>query len=402
MYINEWLTLLVKWFHVIAGIAWIGASFYFIWLDNSLQAPPKWKKDKGIKGDLWAIHGGGFYEVAKYQYGPETMPPTLHWFKWEAYSTWISGMLLLVMIYYLNASAFLIDPAVASLSPMQSIVAGVTFIVAGFVIYELLCRSPVNRNEVALNLTIGLLICISVYVACQLFSGRGAYIHVGSLIGTIMAANVFVKIIPSQRKLVHAVANKQDVDPIWGLEAKQRSVHNNYFTLPLIFIMISNHYPLTYQHPLNWVLLIGIALIAAWVRHFFNLKHQGITRPSILITAAIASVGLIVFAQMTDGRGSEVSEPTSTTEVSVNASPQQVMSVIDQHCSTCHATAPTDEIFKVAPLGVVFDDYDSVTRQAAQIYHRTVVTRDMPFMNKTNMSSEERLVIQRWYESLSR
>lgn len=396
MYINEWLTLLVKWFHVIAGIAWIGASFYFIWLDNSLQAPPKWKKDKGIKGDLWAIHGGGFYEVAKYQYGPETMPSTLHWFKWEAYSTWISGMLLLVMVYYLNASAFLIDPAVAALTPTQSIFAGVTFIVAGFLLYELLCRSPLNRNETLLNLTIGLLICLSVYLACQLFSGRGAYIHVGSLIGTIMAANVFVKIIPSQRKLVHAVANKQDIDPVWGLEAKQRSVHNNYFTLPLIFIMISNHYPLTYQHPLNWVLLIGIALIAAWVRHFFNLKHQGIFRPSILITAAIASLGLIAFAQMTDGR-----ENVTSVEAEVSVTTQDVMAVINQHCSTCHATLPTDEMFKVAPLGVVFDDYDSVTRQAAQIYQRTVITRDMPFMNKTNMSDEERRIIKVWYEQLS-
>ena len=248
----DWLSLFVRWFHVIAGVAWIGASFYFIWLDNNLRAPAQWKVDKGIKGDLWAIHGGGFYEVAKYAYGPEQMPTTLHWFKWEAYTTWLSGFALLIIVYYFGASAYLIDPRVNAISPTAAIGLGLGLIFGGLALYELACRSRLANYPVAFGICLVTLICIVTFLATQWFSGRGAYIHVGALIGTIMAGNVFLNIMPNQRKMVAAVAAKKDIDPQWGASAKLRSLHNNYFTLPLLFIMISNHYPMTYQHQHNY------------------------------------------------------------------------------------------------------------------------------------------------------
>ncbi|MEM0912343.1 MAG: urate hydroxylase PuuD, partial [Pseudomonadota bacterium] len=282
----EWLSLFVRWFHVIAGIAWIGASFYFIWLDNSLRTPPNWKKEKGIKGDLWAVHGGGFYEVAKYSYGPEEMPSTLHWFKWEAYTTWISGMLLLVIIYYVGASAFLVDPRVMELTPLQAVSFGLIYIFGGLAVYELACRSKLGQSPKLFAIFLIFFVIFTCWLATFLFSGRGAYIHVGALIGTIMVGNVFLTIMPSQRKMVAAVANKQEVKPEWGAGAKLRSVHNNYFTLPLVFIMISNHYPMTYQHEYNWLVLVAIIGLSAYVRHYFNLKHNDIHKPAILATGA--------------------------------------------------------------------------------------------------------------------
>ena len=274
----EWISLFVRWFHVIAGVAWIGASFYFIWLDNSLRSPPKWKQEKGIKGDLWAVHGGGFYEVAKYSYGPEEMPSTLHWFKWEAYSTWLSRMALLIIVYYYGASAYLIDPSVKALTPFEAISYGLLYIFGGMAIYELACRSKLGQSPKAFAVFLTCLIEFACWLATFLFSGRGAYIHVGALIGTIMVGNVFLNIMPAQRKMVDAVSKKLTIDPAWGAGAKLRSVHNNYFTLPLLFIMISNHYPMTYQHELNWLVLVVIIALSAGIRHYFNLKHNDISR----------------------------------------------------------------------------------------------------------------------------
>jgi len=236
----DWVALFIRWFHVIAGIAWIGASFYFIWLDNNLRQPPQWKKDKGIKGDLWAVHGGGFYEVAKYEYGPEQVPKTLHWFKWEAYATWLSGMLLLIWMYYLGAEAYLIDPGIKAMDATTAISLGLGFIFGGLFIYEIACRSPLAKSAGLFAVFLVLFLSLSAWLATQWFSGRGAFIHVGALIGTIMAGNVFFTIIPSQRKLVQAVTDKEPIDPQWGAGAKLRSVHNNYLTLPIIFLMISN------------------------------------------------------------------------------------------------------------------------------------------------------------------
>ncbi|MFC3120059.1 urate hydroxylase PuuD [Agaribacter flavus] len=392
----DWLSLFVKWFHVIAGVAWIGASFYFIWLDNSLREPPKWKKDKGIKGDLWAVHGGGFYEVAKYAYGPEKMPSTLHWFKWEAYTTWISGMALLIIVYYLGASAYLIDPSVKAMSEGQAITLGLAYIFVGLAIYEAACRSPLGQFPKAFALCLMTFITVATWLATEWFSGRGAYIHVGALIGTIMVGNVFFNIMPAQRKMVDAVANKKNIDPAWGAGAKLRSVHNNYFTLPLLFIMISNHYPMTYQHELNWLVLVLIIAISAWIRHFFNLKHAGTIKPSILISGFIAMLALSAWVSWP--KQSSPSDIDSAVNSGVDIPTQAVVqSLISKHCISCHSSTPTDDIFKVAPLGVILDTWEDIERLETQIIHRTTVTRDMPFLNKTQMSDEERNLLKAWH-----
>ena len=409
----DWISLFVRWFHVVAGVAWIGASFYFIWLDNNLRTPPKWKQDKGIKGDLWAIHGGGFYEVAKYAYGPEKMPETLHWFKWEAYTTWLSGFALLIIVYYFGASAYLIDPSVNAMSPAMAISLGLGLIFGGLAIYEFACRSPLAKYPLAFGIGLVALVCIVSYLSTQWFSGRGAYIHVGALIGTIMAGNVFFNIMPNQRKMVAAVADKKDIDPAWGASAKLRSVHNNYFTLPLLFIMISNHYPMTYQHPQNWLVLIAIMAAAAWIRHFFNLRHVGTTKPSILVSGAIAMLAIALWVswpQATSTQPLTQSEAVSSvhsedlassnedaTESASPISDERVAGLITTHCVSCHSRTPTNDIFKVAPLGVVLDSWEDVERFAPQVVRRTTVTKDMPFLNKTNMTEEERQVIARWF-----
>lgn len=394
----DWLSLFLRWFHVIAGVAWIGASFYFIWLDNNLETPPDWKKQKGIKGDLWAVHGGGFYEVAKYQYGPETIPKTLHWFKWEAYTTWISGFLLLILIYYFGASAYLIDPVVADLSAAQAIGLGLALIFGGLLVYEVACRSPLSKHPLAFAIAFVMFLSLLSWLSTQWFSGRGAYIHIGALIGTIMAANVLLQIIPSQKAMVAAVANKQDIDPSWGEKAKLRSVHNNYLTLPLLFIMISNHYPMTYQHELNWLVLIVISIVSAWIRHFFNLRHLGIVKPSILISGGI---GMLVLAFWVSMPADYFTKPSSEPEVETKALPmvtqKQVTDLMDKHCVSCHSSKPTDEMFRVAPLGLVFDTWQDIENKSIAIYRRTSVTKDMPFLNKTKMTEEERKVIENWY-----
>ena len=417
----DWISLFVRWFHVVAGVAWIGASFYFIWLDNNLRTPPKWKQDKGIKGDLWAIHGGGFYEVAKYAYGPEKMPETLHWFKWEAYTTWLSGFALLIIVYYFGASAYLIDPSVNDMSPATAISLGLGLIFGGLAIYEFACRSPLAKYPLAFGIGLVALVCVVSYLSTQWFSGRGAYIHVGALIGTIMAGNVFFNIMPNQRKMVAAVADKKDIDPAWGASAKLRSVHNNYFTLPLLFIMISNHYPMTYQHPQNWLVLIAIMAAAAWIRHFFNLRHVGTTKPSILVSGAVAMLAIALWVSWPQAypiqplshndaqppstmsaksaNQSDLSVPIGglANETSSVVSNETVASLITAHCVSCHSRTPTDEVFKVAPLGVVLDSWEDIERFAPQVVRRTTVTKDMPFLNKTKMTEEERQVIARWF-----
>lgn len=410
----DWISLFVRWFHVVAGVAWIGASFYFIWLDNNLRTPPKWKQDKGIKGDLWAIHGGGFYEVAKYAYGPEKMPETLHWFKWEAYTTWLSGFALLIIVYYFGASAYLIDPSVNAMSPTTAISLGLGLIFGGLGLYEFACRSPLAKYPLAFGIGLVALVCIVSYLSTQWFSGRGAYIHVGALIGTIMAGNVFFNIMPNQRKMVAAVADKKDIDPNWGASAKLRSVHNNYFTLPLLFIMISNHYPMTYQHPQNWLVLIAIMAAAAWIRHFFNLRHVGTTKPGILVSGAVAMLAIALWVSwpqspshtsneghedvsLVDEVGKKVTANNAVAQASSEVSNERVVSLITTHCVGCHSRTPTDDIFKVAPLGVVLDTWEDIERFAPQVVRRTTVTKDMPFLNKTKMTDKERQEIARWF-----
>lgn len=393
----DWITLAVRWFHVVAGVAWIGASFYFIWLDNNLEEPPKWKKDKGIKGDLWAVHGGGFYEVAKYAYGPEKMPENLHWFKWEAYTTWISGMLLLFLIYYLGASAYLIDPNVMALSPTQAVTYGVAFIAGGIALYEAACRSPLANSQLLFAVFLVIMITFASWLSGQLFSGRGAYIHMGALIGTIMAGNVFFNIIPSQRKMVAAVASKQDIDPAWGAGAKLRSVHNNYLTLPLLFIMISNHYPMTYQHPQNWLVLVLMSMVLAWVRHYFNLKHQGIKQPWILVSGFVGFMALALWTSYPRNTTPEAAQQQEAMP-DITVTKAQVEQLIATHCLGCHSANPTDDIFVVAPSGVKFDSWEEIQRWSFSIVNRTAVSKDMPFLNKTKMTEEERQMIAAYFK----
>lgn len=390
-YLYEWLNYGVRFLHLITGIAWIGASFYFVWLDNSLREPPSWKKDKGIKGDLWAIHGGGFYEVAKYSLRPEEMPKTLHWFKWEAYTTGLTGFLLLTLMYYIGASSYTIDPAKMALTQWQAIGIGVGAIALFIITYEILCRTPLVEKGLYFGLTLLAILTVFAYTLDQIISSRAMYIHIGAMLGLAMVFNVFTTIMPSQRKMVAAVSQNEQPNPLWGHRAKLRSVHNNYATLPVLLIMISNHYPITYGNPYGWFILIALIAITAYARHFFNLKHHGIIKPSILIIALLAFATLVW-----------VVAPKSSTTAKTSVSTQQVMQVTNARCLQCHSAKPTDEVFKVAPAGVMYDTEAEVLAKAERIYARAVVSKDMPFMNKTQITEQERQVIAQWYEGLGK
>ena len=389
-YFLNWLELIFRWLHVITGIAWIGASFYFIWLDNNLEDPPRWKIDNGVKGELWAVHGGGIYEVAKYRLGPAQMPETLHWFKWEAYSTWLTGMALLVLIFYVGADSYLIDPSISELSRTEAITYGISFILGGWLVYEILCSTAVITSGLAIALCLTLIAAITSWALTNLFSGRGAFIHFGAMIGTIMAGNVFRVIIPSQQALVRAIETGTELSPAWGAKAKLRSTHNNYLTLPLLFIMISNHYPMTYAHEHNWLVLLALVVISAFARHFFNLRHRGVLRPSILVTAAFAT-GAVAWAII----------PVRTipnTEPVTAVSDRQVSALISTHCVACHATQPTDPMFSAAPGGVALETISDIRRWSIQIRAVAVDSEDMPMLNKTNMTAEERQMLGQWIE----
>ncbi|NQY63039.1 MAG: urate hydroxylase PuuD [Alteromonadaceae bacterium] len=388
-YITEWLNLIIRFAHVVTGIAWIGASFYFVWLDNHLQTPPDWKDEKGVKGDLWAIHGGGFYEVAKYKLAPPTMPTTLHWFKWEAYTTWITGFLLLSLMFYFGADSYLIDKRVADISQMEAIGLGIGSIIVGVGCYEILVRSKLKDHGLVLGLILFLLGTAFSYGLTQVFSARGAYIHIGAIIGTIMAGNVFFGIIPSQKALIKAVEAGEEPNASYGLNAKVRSTHNTYITLPILFIMISNHYPITYNHNGNWIILMAIILITAAVRQYFVARHFGKQKPSVLVGAAFSTVILAyIIAPQT------VELTAEQQQQSIDLS--QVQSIIDNRCGSCHSEQPTDEIFTVAPAGIIFSDIASIQQWAPRIKVRVVDSQDMPFMNKTAMTDAEREYLALW------
>lgn len=391
-YLMDWLQLFFRWFHVIAGIAWIGASFYFIWLDNNLREPPQWKKDKGIKGDLWAVHGGGYYEVAKYQLGPEEQPETLHWFKWEAYTTWLTGMVLMVLIYYVGAQAYLIDTSKFAFTTPQAVVLSIASLLVGLAVYEALLRSPLRRNGMAFGIVLFLILTFYAWLMTSVFSGRGAYIQVGALIGTIMAGNVFLGIMPAQRKLVAAVQAGEIPDPAPALLAKLRSTHNNYLTLPVIFIMLSNHYPMTYGHEWNWAVLAAIGAISAYARHFFNLKHQGKVQPAILVIALVALAGL-AFLMAPPSAQTAVSEERSSAMAAVSTA--QIDDILQARCATCHATNPSSTMFNAAPAGLLYERSEQLLATA----DRAVISMRsgyMPLGNMTGMTDEERALLIDW------
>ena len=388
-YITEWLNLIIRFAHLIVGIAWIGASFYFVWLDNHLEKPPEEKAEKGISGDLWAIHGGGFYEVAKYKLAPPKMPTTLHWFKWEAYTTWITGFLLLSLMFYVGAESYLIDPRVQELTQWQAIGLGLGAIIIGVGSYELLVRTKLKDHGLVLAVILFIIATALSYGLTQVFSARGAYMHMGAILGTIMAGNVFFGIMPSQRALVNAVEAGATPDAKYGLNAKLRSTHNTYITLPVLFIMISNHYPITYNHSANWLVLMAIILITAAVRQYFVLRHFGKQKPMVLVSSIIAT---IVLAYVIAPKSVELSAEQKLHDVS-NA---QVQQIIETRCSTCHSEAPTDDVFKSPQGGVIFSDIASIKQWAPRIEARVVHSKDMPFMNKTQMTEKERLTLSLW------
>src|SRR3954453_11070554 len=283
--LGEWLNLALRWLHLTAGIAWIGSSFYFVWLDNHLAAPG----EGDSSGELWSVHGGGFYHSRKYQVAPSGMPEHLHWFKWEAYFTWLSGFSLLVLIYYAGAQSFLIDPAKAALSPALGIGIGLASLALGWLVYDGLCRSPVGSNDLALGLVWFVCLLFAASLLDSLFNSRAAYLHVGAIIGSVMVANVFFIIIPNQKKVVADLVAGRTPDPALGAAAKQRSLHNNYMTLPVLFIMISNHYPMTYGAQRPWLVLALLGLTGVAVRHVFNLRGRGRpTGPATVLAIALA------------------------------------------------------------------------------------------------------------------
>ena len=389
-YFVDWLNLLARWLHFITGIAWIGSSFYFIWLDNHLQDPrDAADADKGVGGEVWSVHGGGFYHAQKYKTTPKNLPETVHWFKWEAYWTWLSGMFLLILLYWYGAEVYLIDPSVAELSPAVAVAIAAGFIVGGWVIYDLLCKSPLGTNDSVLGAVLFVAVALLAWGLCQLFSGRGAYIHFGAILGTIMVANVFFVIIPGQKKFLAAAAKGEPPDPGPGIRGKQRSVHNTYFTLPVLFVMTSNHYAMTYSHPYNWAILIGITLAGALIRVYFVARHGGKASPAPMIVAVVILAAIAILIA-----------PKSSATSSASVSFDEVRVVMEHRCTTCHSNAPSHPAFPAAPGGVMFDTDQQIVAEAQRIYQQTVATRVMPIGNLTGMTDEERDVLDRWYQSL--
>ena len=433
-YLLDWVALFFRWFHVIAGVAWIGASFYFVWLDMSLRKPPQWKADKGISGDLWAVHGGGFYEIAKYKLEPEEMPKTLHWFKWEAYTTWLTGMAMLAIVYYFNATAYLIDPSkVAFGSSIGAISTSLLFLFGSYFLYEVIVRSRLGKNSLIFSSIIFILLVIACWGSYQLFSDRASFIHIGAILGTVMAGNVFFGIMPAQRALVDCVRRgvkpgKEVAD--LALQAKNRSLMNNYFTLPLIFTMISNHYPMMYSHAHGWLVLVFVGIITATVRHYFNQKHLGHHKPKFLWIPALATVLLIIWMRpapveplpaasasvstanatpdttsdttppVTAGSAdnSEMSAATETgaaneaaTEVvPVTASADDaIMDIVHTRCTTCHAAQPTQQGFAAPPAGIILQTPADMNIHQDKIV-TAVQTGYMPLGNLTQLTDAER------------
>jgi uncharacterized membrane protein len=389
-YVIEWLNLLVRLLHVVAAIAWIGASFYFIALDYTLR-PPKDERDleRGVGGETWEIHGGGFYRVEKFRLAPATLPERLTWFKWEAYTTWLSGFVLLVMLYYLNPDAYLIDPAVADLEPMVAIGVSIGILMVGWLVYDGLCRLLEGRDRLLALILAAVVIGVA-YGASQLFSGRAVYIQVGAMLGTWMAANVFFVIIPGHWDLVRAKHAGREPDPRPALRGKQRSVHNNYLTLPAIFAMLSNHFPMTYGHQYGWLILVAILGILVAVRHFFNLRHQGRTVWAIPVAAAVAMAGVAIAIApwgQTAADGDASASPVAF---------ETVHGIIEARCQVCHSEHPIQEGFSAPPLGVTFDTPEQIQAQAARIEQMAVITKAMPLGNVTGMTQDERDTLGAW------
>ena len=428
----EWLNLSVRWIHMITGVAWIGASFYFVWLENNLnRANPK----DGLAGDLWAIHGGGIYHLEKYKLAPPTMPENLHWFKWEAYFTWMSGIALLCLVFYFNPALYLIAPG-SSMSGPEAVAIGIGSLIAGWFVYDFLCDSALGKRPALLGFVLFVLLVAAAFGLSKVFSGRGAYLHVGAIIGTIMVGNVFRTIMPAQRALVAAIKEGRSPDPALPAKGLLRSRHNNYFTLPVLFIMISNHFPSTYGSQYNWLILAGIAVAAVLIRHYFNTRHDSnkyawtlpvgalamiclayVTGPKPMAVSpeqaaakveyqplpATAVGGKTAAEQRAEDAAKAAEAPAAPAQAPAQAAAQagggdfdKIHNVIQERCTVCHSSKPTSPLFSAAPAGVMFDTPQQIQAQAARIQAQAVASQIMPLGNITQMTTEERKLVGDW------
>jgi uncharacterized membrane protein len=387
-HLMEWLNIVVRLMHITFGIAWIGASFYFVFLENALNRTENVRDE--LAGNLWAVHGGGFYYLEKYKVAPKTIPKHLHWFKYEAYFTWLSGFSLLFVVYYFNAKAFLIDTNVLNITPPVAISIGVGSFVLGWIIYDLLCKSPLVKKPL-LFAFVGTIIAIGfAYFYTHVFSARAAYIHFGAMIGTLMVANVFFVIIPAQKLMVRFAKEGKPLDPTPGKKALARSLHNNYFTLPVLFVMISNHFPSTFSYKYPWLILMIISLGTAGVKHYLNLREKG--RQSVWVLPI--SVLILLAAAF-------ISAPAKPGECKGNVSMDEVYAIVQKRCVSCHSSKPTDDVFTAPPNGVMYNTPADIIKLKEKIMQRVVVTKTMPQNNKTNMTEEERDMIRCWIEQTS-
>ncbi|MBL8894354.1 MAG: urate hydroxylase PuuD [Rhizobiales bacterium] len=383
---SEWPNLLLRWAHLIAGIAWIGTSFYFIALDFSLRN--RSSLPSGVGGEAWEVHGGGFYHVQKYVTAPGKLPDHLIWFKWEAYLTWVSGFLLLIALYYFNASTYLIDTAIMPLQPWQAIAISVGGIAAGWIVYDALCRSPLGDKTAWLAAALLLLILVAAYGFTHVFSGRGALINVGAFIGTIMAANVFMVIIPNQRKITAALLRGEKPDAKLGATGKQRSLHNTYLTLPVLLMMISNHYPMISDQRLTWV-LIGLVIVSgALARYFLVRTEVGDSQEKTAWTLPLIGAALAVALIIT--------EPVKLPAYQGDVSDSDALAITQTRCASCHSAMPSDRAIKEAPKGIKLETIDELKRYALQIETQAVKNKAMPLGNKTKMTDEERAKLGAW------
>lgn len=408
-----WAEALIRWLHVIAGIAWIGSSFYFIHLDLSLKQRASLPEQ--AHGDTWQVHGGGFYHMVKYLVAPKNMPDQLTWFKWEAYATWLSGFALLVVVYYLGAELYLIDKNILDLTPVMAALISIGTLILGWVIYDLLCRSPLGKNDLALGLAGFVFIVALTYGFGHIFSARGAMMQIGALIGTIMAANVLMIIIPGQRKVVASLIKGEAPDPAHGKRGKQRSLHNNYLTLPVIFVMLSNHMPLAYATKWSWVIFALIVIIGVLIRHFYNTRHQGKASPwwcwlvsALLMLCAIwlSTLGPNIeeTSELSPSQNEQKTAQTSATTPPAlkPVSFTDVEDVILSRCSMCHADEPVWQGVPIAPKGVKLDTPQRIQAELRNIILQTVMSNAMPPGNITEIEHAERKLLWQWYQQTNK
>jgi uncharacterized membrane protein len=392
----EVLDLTFRWVHVIAGIMWIGNSLLFNWLDRNLR--PSARGAPELYGDIWLLHSGAFYFVEKTSLAGQPMPKPLHWFKWQAYTTWLSGTALLIVVYYLGGRALLTDPSKAALTPNMALAVAVGGLVVGWLIYDVLWQYVAPRSETAagvLSMTglVGIVVGLT-----SLLSGRAAFLHVGALLATIMAGNVAFTIMPSQRVLVDAVTAGRPPDPAVAAAAKTRSIHNNYLTFPVIVLMVSNHFPGVYGHPLSWLLLLVLIAIGAAVRHILNVRFTfSQWKPALGLTLA-AGFAVLLLVGRPGGRSGGAFASVGAANVPAQVTFADARSIIDRRCASCHSATPSITDFGAAPGGVSFDDPERIQALAARIRARAIETRTMPLGNRTHMTERERAVLARWIE----